>query len=496
MRTFKPSAVAPLGRVAGLHRDEQGSISILTVFTVLFLAMLLGMVMNAGRHVDGKVRMQNAADAVAYSGTAALARGMNSLAFTNHLLCEVLALTAYMEEAGSHDAADMTGDILDAWRDVASVFNDSALNKAFNNKFSDLASAIKSGADAEEAAIESFTAWGEAYSEMLMPLLQTILQEQLIPEYQRAVVLCWPDVAQTTALEVAEDHGSPDHGRGTMIGTLWRTNSTTTGVSVGGSLESSNPSIPAVDPVMNASYLDKARKQRYRVAKWYLDKWNYITLRYFRDYMKMAQFYQLWSVFTCGYLNRLLNETYVESNLPHVIENSAPSQSEIQSQYTFVGTAQWKRLAELLPGLFENPTSADAVTYASARLFVAQRRLEWLEYIDRSTDSYVIHMPGQQIDLGTGETSGTGAATWYVGRYSAGGTGTYRDGCAGTIYSTVARSDEWTLWNQYWTVQLIPATQDAVVGILQTSSPNDTAGLESPSLGSLQTSDLDRISPH
>ena len=60
-----------------LHRDERGSISIVSVFTVMFLAMLLGMVMNVGRHVDGKIRMQNAADAAAYSGGVVLARGMN-----------------------------------------------------------------------------------------------------------------------------------------------------------------------------------------------------------------------------------------------------------------------------------------------------------------------------------------------------------------------------------------------------------------------------------
>ena len=56
------------GLLHRLHRDERGTISIVSVFAVLFLAMLLGMVMNVGRHVDGKLRMQNAADAAAYSG--------------------------------------------------------------------------------------------------------------------------------------------------------------------------------------------------------------------------------------------------------------------------------------------------------------------------------------------------------------------------------------------------------------------------------------------
>ena len=69
--------------------------SIVSVFAVMFLVMLLGMVMNVGRQVDGKIRMQNAADAAAYSGGVVLARGMNTLAFTNHLLCDVFAVTAF-----------------------------------------------------------------------------------------------------------------------------------------------------------------------------------------------------------------------------------------------------------------------------------------------------------------------------------------------------------------------------------------------------------------
>ena len=71
-------AVAAWARLPlALHRDERGVISILTVFAMLMLTALLGMVMNVGRQVDGKIRMQNAADAAAYSGGVVLARGMN-----------------------------------------------------------------------------------------------------------------------------------------------------------------------------------------------------------------------------------------------------------------------------------------------------------------------------------------------------------------------------------------------------------------------------------
>ena len=90
---------------ARLHRDQRGTISIVSVFTTLLLIMLLGMVMNAGRQVDGKIRMQNAADAATYTGGVVLSRAMNTLAFTNHLLCDVFAMTAWMREARDQNSA-------------------------------------------------------------------------------------------------------------------------------------------------------------------------------------------------------------------------------------------------------------------------------------------------------------------------------------------------------------------------------------------------------
>src|SRR5947207_15891325 len=81
-----------------LHRDERGSISLATVFALLLLTMLLGMVINVGRQVDNKVKLQNAADAATYSGGVVLARGMNSLAFSNHMLTEVFAVTGFMSK--------------------------------------------------------------------------------------------------------------------------------------------------------------------------------------------------------------------------------------------------------------------------------------------------------------------------------------------------------------------------------------------------------------
>ena len=47
------------------------------LIVLMVLAMLLGMVMNVGRQIDGKIRMQNTADAATYSGGVVLARGFD-----------------------------------------------------------------------------------------------------------------------------------------------------------------------------------------------------------------------------------------------------------------------------------------------------------------------------------------------------------------------------------------------------------------------------------
>ena len=68
-----------------MHRDERGTISILSVVVLVMLTMLLGMILNVGEQMDDKIKLQNAADAATYSGSLVLTRGMNTLAFTNHL---------------------------------------------------------------------------------------------------------------------------------------------------------------------------------------------------------------------------------------------------------------------------------------------------------------------------------------------------------------------------------------------------------------------------
>jgi hypothetical protein len=442
-----------VGPVAALHHNERGTISIVSVFAMLLLAMLLGMVLNVGRHVDGKIKMQNAADAATYSGGVVLARGMNTLAFTNHLLCDVFALTAFMREARDGHAASFAPSVLAAWAEIGPVFASSGFAK-----FDRLGSAITEKVPLEQRMVTSYHQWVSASSELMLPVLEQILAEEQIPEFQRALVLTTPLLAQRATTEIARRHGETSPDRGRLNGVLWRT----VVDPVGGQLEETASTLPVVDPVRGSEpdqedYLETAQRQRRQLAQRYLSDWNNASLRVFDLEAKMSQFGNLWRGFTCGQLDQLLDEEYPESNLLYQIRRQTSGERLESNQYLedyfmFVGVAYWPKLEEILPGLFRNPTVADSQTFAQVMLFVPQPRLVkgWRRIGDEGDGSVDLGgVPGDMVEL-PGDRQPPDPGTdweWYVVRQG--------------------RPRHWDLLNQNWTCQLVPATAESVVEILQ-----------------------------
>lgn len=500
---------SPFQWVARLHRGEEGTITILSVFTLLLLTMLLGMVMNVGRQVDGKIRLQNAADSAAYSGGVVIARGLNTLAFSNHLLCDVFAMTAYMREAHERNAESYTPEILDAWNKAAEKLIGSGFPK-----FVALGQAIQQKVVHEREMVRRFSEWGAASSALVLPLLEQILREQAIPEYERAVVAAFPDIAQRATMQIAGRNGVPDYGRGALLGVLWRTNA----VPVGGDGEAIESTLPAVDPTLavNASYLGSARRQRAQIAQDYLNEWNRLTLSAFGYYRPawqyntgwMSQFYQLWRNFTCGQLNKLLNEEYPETNLPFMIRADVmptetpvgpcdcevtDSSQYLEQHFTFVGVAYWRALRVLAPRVFTNPTGSDTLAYAQVRVFVPRPRLQWYR-VGGGSGGFSFSIGGVPGDMlppltsiddssgGPSGPTGTSAGYWVVSRQPV--------------------PTHWDLFNQHWTCQLVPAKQESMntlATILQTTpsiSEFSANQIVLPNLGSLDSTDIDRISPH
>lgn len=503
-RHGRPDGKPLLAQLRTLHRDQRGAMSLVSVFAMMLMAMLLGMLINSARQVDSKIKMQNAADAAAYSGGVVIARGMNSLAFTNHLLCDVFALTAFMREARDRNAESFVPGVLAAWQQIGPVLATSGFPK-----FDRLGTAITQKTPREQEMVTRYSQWAAAASDLMLPVLEEILAEEQIPEYQRALITATPHLAQIAANRIAALHGE-DRGRnsnsgsnaaaanahasGPMAGVLWRT----IGDVVGGVSEDSRRTLPAVDPVLDSEpdqdrYLDLARQQRRTLAQRYLADWNNASLRVFDREAKMSQFGNLWRSFTCGQLEKLLDE-YPESNLPQMIRGQTADgltrNDYLEQQFMYVSVIYRPQLQETLPGLFSNPITSDAQAFSQVMIFVPEPRL--VKKQGRRCDSpprpdlNIGGVPGHLISFpATDEREPLDPSEereWVVCRQS--------------------RPRTWDLLNQNWTCQLVPATTAVMPTILE-SDPRGMSpaieipfNLKLPNLAGVDGAALRKISMH
>ena len=79
-------------RLGTLLRSEQGLITWGTLLSLLLLMILVSLASNVAIVVNQKMETQNSADAIAYSSSVWIARGMNSVSATNHVIGEMNAL--------------------------------------------------------------------------------------------------------------------------------------------------------------------------------------------------------------------------------------------------------------------------------------------------------------------------------------------------------------------------------------------------------------------
>src|SRR5690606_23115087 len=118
------------------------------------------------------------------------------------LLCDVFALTAYMREARDQMAKKPVPDILAAWSKVGTLFSGSGIGK-----LDTLGGAIGQKVSLEQRMVDTFNEWASASSSLMLPTLETILERELIPEFQRAIVQTTPHLAQVAMDEMAQEHG-------------------------------------------------------------------------------------------------------------------------------------------------------------------------------------------------------------------------------------------------------------------------------------------------
>ena len=543
----------------------------MSVITIFALTLLLGMVVNAGREVDDKIRLQNAADAAAYSGGVVMARGLNALAFANHVEAEVFGLVAYMRtgrDAGPQKdptTLNFENAILDAWNVAGQKFSQSSFPK-----FTALGPAIQQKVPLEKDLVKSFLQMTELQSSLVLGPLESILRGPnvqaggspdplggVIPRFQRAVVMTTPQAAQVAASEIARMHGSMTttgklsgleklHGRQPLTAVLWRTNIMP--VSMGSEQDPEQRTLPVFDPsptgpdatATTVDYLELSRCQRRRWATSVMELWiENLLLPFYRGIPqgtpggatsgKMSMLYWIWRIYACGQLNKLLDQEYYGTNIPHVyrVPNNAfigaaqncqtqpgvydcgcldsgtsvqvgpglpalrmpgmysqmmaanVNQPELEQYHTFIGVAYWPRMSQTSPVFYRYPLSTDAVAFAQVSVFVPRSR-------------YQLYPTQGQIPAGP----------WlHLSRLDQFGnwlTANNYDAWPQQLDQVNGRwVPVWDITNQNWIAKLSPATSDSVVSILQSPMAQQFApGVQVPSLGGLSAYSMRQINTH
>lgn len=370
-----PRVFASGGRIAicrlaaRLHRDERGAISVLSVFAVFMFTILLMLIVNVGRQIDDKIRMQNAADAAAYSGATVIARGINAIAFSNHMLSETFAIVAYMREGRDRKSEKFTSEILDAWTKVGNQFAQGTGTQSLSQKFKLMGQAIVKKVPIEKQMVQAFGDMAFHESRVTLPLFEYILagpdfensngvpdrspKGGFIPRFQRAVLLTIPYIASIAADEIAQRYGATtkaQHQNQDLHALLWATNATV----VGTRDESAalTRTVPVIDPSRYGNDLAQvgetappdcltcftcseciSRKIRSNLAHQYLNDWIRRWMSGYFEYpdngtpdfgstsAKMSNYINFWRIYTCANLNALLDE-YPHTNLPFVLRDA------------------------------------------------------------------------------------------------------------------------------------------------------------------------------
>ena len=417
-------------QIARLHTDESGVISLLTVFVMLGCTWLLLLLLNTARQLDSKVRLQNAADTAGQSGVGVLARGLNAIAYANHLEADLLAGVAIFRAAQGTPLAN------------------------------------------------------SPLVQVVQPLFEQILQgtagqqpaDRPIPAFRRDLVQQIPSLADEVTRNVARANGlwrgpnaanNPDGPQGPLLVQLW----TTSGRPINSGWEDDprTRTLPVIDASprgVDAAYLAdppgelaRARTERLRLVNHYLNLWamdlaggdrvlaNQLIARARRRSTRRTP---------PGSLEVLLEGLYADTNLPLVLRHSTrPNNGELERDLMFVAVSYRLHPGSSASVMFRNPNAvqAPAMAFAQMHLFLPKHRYTCCPWGEWHTDL----LTGNQYFI------------------------SYFDGWPG----------EWSASTQNWQAKLAPATADAISTILSSRVPN--SNLNQPGWGLLTPRQMDAL---
>src|SRR5262249_33573619 len=85
------------------HGGEGGMISLASLFALLGFVLMFSLLSNVAHTVNQKIETQTAADAVTYSASVEMARGMNAVTAANHMIGELMALVVLHHALGGDE---------------------------------------------------------------------------------------------------------------------------------------------------------------------------------------------------------------------------------------------------------------------------------------------------------------------------------------------------------------------------------------------------------
>jgi hypothetical protein len=236
----------------------------------------------------------------------------------------------------------------------------------------------------------------------------------------------------------------------------------------------------------------------------------------------MSTLYWIWKIYTCGQLNKLLDQEYYGTNVPfeYRVPNNAfvgaaqncqsqpgvydcgcldsgtsiqglrmpgqyeqlmsanVNQAQLEQFHTFVGVAYWPRMSQTSPVFFRYPLNTDAIAFAQVSVFVPRARYLY----------YAPWLPPGPPWLHQSGTNQFGQPV-YANNYDP-----WPQHWDQVNQRWVA---VWDITNQNWIAKLSPATNDSVVSILQSPLAQQFApAVRVPSLGGLSPYSMRQINTH
>lgn len=179
-----------------LHSDRRGNMSIINIVAVMLCTLLIVFILNVSKIATRRIEHQDVADAVAVSPGYWMARGMNAVTATNHVIGELTGIVIVHHALGgdllddggkAEDASSLISNTIDSGRDLKSVNMRLDLAKmgaqALGYQETEVYRLVheKSGVNAEAAILDGKVTLKQRLTEVYMGIIAAKIMQMFPP---------------------------------------------------------------------------------------------------------------------------------------------------------------------------------------------------------------------------------------------------------------------------------------------------------------------------